>query len=271
MAHSYEELRTAAFDVLSGRTTTRFEPTQYGHFKIGVAKALADRGLQDDRSHAMYPADAALDPQDGETFLELFWDLFRQGIISIGLNDANPEFPWFHVTPRGRRMLAGENPYFVHDVAGYEARIRREIPKIDDVTLIYLKEAVQGFRSGCVLSATVMLGVATEHVFMLLMEAIEKNPAHAATYAATSKERLLLPKINRFRQTLELHFGQLPREIKEDLDTHFLGILSVIRNYRNESGHPSGKIIDREQVYVLMELFPSYARKMQQLVEYFGT
>ena len=107
--------------------------------------------------------------------------MFRQGIITLGLNDSNPEFPWFHLTALGEPVVAGEDAYFVHDVSGYEKRIVKEIPKIDSVTLLYLKEALQTFRAGCVLSATVMLAVATEHTFLLLIEAIERNTTHQAT------------------------------------------------------------------------------------------
>ena len=48
------------------------------------------------------------------------------------------------------------------------------------VTPTYLQEAMQAFRTGCILSATVMRGVATEHTFLLLMKTIENSPAHAA-------------------------------------------------------------------------------------------
>ncbi|MFL6597469.1 MAG: hypothetical protein ACJ8KF_05835, partial [Chthoniobacterales bacterium] len=33
-----------------------------------------------------------------------------------------------------------------------------------------------------------------------------------------------------------------------------------------QSGHPSGKIIDREQAYILLQLFPRYCKKMYQLI-----
>ncbi len=58
------------------------------------------------------------------------------------------------------RIIANQDTYFFHDVSTYEQLIRKEIPSIDDVTLLYLKEAMQAFRVGCLLSATVMLGVA---------------------------------------------------------------------------------------------------------------
>jgi hypothetical protein len=45
------------------------------------------------------------------------------------------------------------------------------------------------------------------------------------------------------------------------MPSRFGAILAVIRNFRNESGHPSGKIIEREQAYVLL----SYCKKVYQL------
>ena len=60
-----------------------------------------------------------------------------------------------------------------------------------------------------------------------------------------------------------------PAEIREDLDTHFAGILSVIRTFRNDSGHPSGKILEREQTYVLLQMFVPYCKKLYQLMDFF--
>jgi hypothetical protein len=108
-----------------------------------------------------------------------------------------------------------------------------------------------------------------EHTVLLLTEVVDKNNAHRAAFAPVAKERTILPKVNRFKQILDRQTGLPPAAIKEDLDTHFTGILSLIRNFRNESGHPSGKIIDREQAFVLLELLPAYAKKMHQLMDFF--
>jgi hypothetical protein len=271
MPHSYEELRTAACDVLSGRVPATYDSDQYGHLAINVAKALLERESQPHRPYyADHPGEALLESEDADTFLEVFWDLFRQGVITLGLNDSNREFPFFRLTALGKRIVEGEDAYFVHDVSGYEMRIAKEIPKIDGVTLLYLKEALQSFRSGCILSATVMLGVAAEHTFLLLIETIDRSTIHQPAFASVAKERTILQKVNKFRHILEQHAKALPPEIKEDLDTHFSGILSIIRNFRNQSGHPSGKIIDREQAYVLLELFPHYCKKMYQLMDHYA-
>ena len=127
---------------------------------------------------------------------------------------------------------------------------------------------MQAFRSGCILSATVMLGVATEHTFELLLDAIKASTTHSVPFKKVFDERTILARINKFKHLLDQQVKSLPPEIKEDMDTNFLGILSLIRNFRNESGHPTGKIVDREQTYVLLNLFIPYGKKMYQMKEY---
>jgi hypothetical protein len=262
MPHSYEEIRSVALDIISGREQLRDKATNYGNLKHSIAKVFARReGHQSEL--------VRLDNQDSEIFLEVFWDLFRQGIITLGLNDLNPQFPHFRATKLASQIGIDQSAYFFHDVSSYERVIRSEIPTINDVTLLYLKEAMQAFFSGCILSSTVMLGVAAEHTFQLMLEIIENNSKYQKIYASVFKERNILPKFNKFRKILEQNIKVLPPEIKEDLDTHFAGIQSVIRTFRNQSGHPTGKIVGREQTFVLLQLFIPYSRKLYQLMDFF--
>ena len=267
MPHSYEEIRAVALDLLSGREKTDYSLNQYENLSVSIGRVFAQREGRVQAGHhgATYP----LDNYDRETFLELFWDLFRQGLISLGINDANRQFPFFHVTRLGKQIADSQSAYFFHDVSSYEAAIKSEVPAINDVTLLYLMEAMQAFRSGCILSASVMLGVATEHTFLLLLEQIEANPKHQPTFASVSQERTILQKVNKFKNVLEQNLKSLSPEVKEDLDTHFAGILSVIRTFRNQSGHPTGKLIDREQAFVLLQLYIPYCKKLYQLMHVF--
>jgi hypothetical protein len=114
-----------------------------------------------------------------------------------------------------------------------------------------------------------MLGVATEHTFLMLLEKIEKNPEYQITYKSIFEQKTILQKANKFKNILDQNLNTLSAEIKEDLDTHFAGILSVIRNFRNQSGRPTGKIIDREQAFVLLQLFIPYSKKLYMLMEHF--
>jgi len=269
MPHSYEEVRAVALDIFSGREQTPpYSPDQYENLALAVGEVFAKREGRVQRGH--FGGTYQLDAQDRETFLELFWDLFRQGIISLGMNDSNREFPFFRVTRLGRQIAASQSVYFIHDVSSYEMAIRREIPEINDVTLLYLKEAMQAFRSGCILSASVMLGVTTEHTFLLLLDRIDASATARAVFASVAKERTILQMFSKFRKLLDQQMNVLAPEIKEDLDTHFAGILSVIRTFRNQSGHPTGKIIEREQAFVLLQLFIPYSKKLYQLMKYYS-
>lgn len=269
MDHSYEEIRAAALDVLSGREKGPYEPSQYEHISINVAEVFAKRehvGVQPHGSRRPY----TLSPTDRELFLEVFWDLFRQGIITIGLNDSNREFPFCRLSRLGQKLVGAQDTYFFHDVSTYTRWLQQEVPAIDPVTLLYVQEALQAFRSGCILSSTVMLGVATEHTFLQVLESCERSATYARRFSPVAKERSILHKVNKFKKILDDCIDLGP-EIREDLDTQFAGIISIIRTFRNQAGHPTGRIIEREQAYVLLQLFIPYCRKMYLLSEHLST
>lgn len=268
MDHSYEEIRDVALDLLSGREKAVYETTQYESLMLSVAAVFT---LRSGASQTWPDRSPQLSILDREKFLEVFWGLFREGVITLGLNDSNRQFPFFRVTEFGQHILEHQQGYFFHDVSSYEKVIRDEVPDVDDVTLLYLKEAMQSFKSGCLLASSVMLGVATEHTFLLLMERIGQNPQHASTYKAVASQRTILQKVNKFKNILDQQRAQLPADVREDLDTNFAGILSVIRTFRNQSGHPTGKVVAREQAYVLLQLFVPYAKKMYQLMAYYSS
>jgi hypothetical protein len=266
--HSYEEIRAAALDVLAGREPSPFELNQYEHLNIAVAHVFARR-----ENPALLHQGGSGDivsRADAHLFQEVFWDLFRQGIITLGFNNANRAFPFFRLSRVGKRIIENQDTYFFHDVDSYTKLLKQQVPSIDPVTLLYAQEALQAFRSGCILSSSVMLGVATEHTFNLLLEAVAQSPTYAKSFASVAKEQAILNRVNRFKTILDHQKNTLPREIKEDLDTHFSGILSIIRTFRNQSGHPTGQIIDRDQAYVLLNLFIPYCRKMYQLMDHLG-
>ena len=261
MSHSYEEIRSAALDVIHAGAAE-----QYQGLVFAVGQVFAEREGRIQPGH--FGATYDLDRHDRELFLEVFWDLFRQGIISLGKDDRNREFPWFRPTRLAQKAFESSGAFLVHDISAYERTIRAELPNLSEVTMLYLQEAMQAFRSGCILSSTVMLGVAAEHEFIRLLETVESGP-HKNAYSSVSKERTILQKITKFRNLLEPNLKTLPSHVREDLDTQFLGIQSLIRNFRNESGHPTGKMVDREQVFVLLQLFIPYCKKLYALTIHF--
>ena len=263
MDHSYEEIRKAAIDILASREGYTRQPMQYEELKIWVTEVLTRREQKTDLSAP------PLSRHDSDIFLEVFWDLFRQGIITLGVDDANRNFPFFRLSGLGNKIIESQDPYFFHDVSSYEKVIKENVSEIDSVTLIYLKEAMQTFLSGCLLSSSVMLGVSIEHSFYKLLEKIEQNRKYGFIFKNVFEQKTVLQKLNKFKNILDQHLNELSSGVKEDLDTNFLGIMAMLRNFRNESGHPSGKIISREQCFVNLNLFIPCCKKVYQLIDFF--
>jgi hypothetical protein len=271
--HSYEEIRAAFLDLLAGREKAEYYTLdQYGHVSKNIAIVLQSRELPADeirkqRERNEYPY---LCRPDDRLLSEVFWNLFLERIITLGAEGGEPIFPWFRLSQYGREILKNPDTHFYHDVASFELLIRREVRKIHETTVVYLKESMQAFRAGCLLSSTVMLGVAAEDTFLRLAEAIKAGGKHPTLSTTIENQRQLLPKVMAYLRVLDSHKGDMTSDLREGLDSTVLGIQELIRTYRNESGHPSGKIIAREQCYVLLNLFVPYARKMYQLIDHYA-
>jgi len=269
MSHSYEEIRDATFKVISEDTGSTSSLEQYNNLKIKVGETLDKYDNIPPKPRTSYPADNALSIEDSEILREVFWDLFRQGIVTLGKDEFNHSFPFFKVTSWGKKAVSENDCYFITDTTLFEKLVRKEIPNIDDISILYLKESFQAFRSGCLISSAVMLGVAAEHIFQLLLDQLESSSRHANKFKNVFKERTILGKINKFKVIITPDKTSFRQDIRESFDTQFLGIQSMIRIYRNESGHPTGKVIDREQAFVNLRLFIPFGKMVHSLMDHY--
>lgn len=269
MSHSYEEIRSATFEVLSGRAGAIHSLDQYWHLKIEVGKVLDKYDNLPPKPASSYPADSAITEADAEILREVFWDLFRQGILTIGKDESNNAFPFFRVTSFGAKAVREGDTYFISDTAVFEQRVRSEIPNVDDISVLYLKESFQAFRSGCLISSAVMLGVAAEHLFQLLLDQLESDPNQSSRFSSVFQQRTILKRIEKFKNIIAADKASFREDTRESFDTQFLGIQSIIRIYRNESGHPTGKVIDREQAFVNLRLFIPFGKMIHYLMNYY--
>jgi argininosuccinate lyase len=53
---------------------------------------------------------------------------------------------------------------------------------------------------------------------------------------------------------------QLPSQLQESIGTELEGIFHEVRRTRNDAGHPTGRIIERDEAYALLKLLPSTQR-----------
>jgi hypothetical protein len=100
-SHTFDELRQAAIEVLRRPSP----PNSYGVLLEAIAAYFAQSEPssrpQTGLPFAQYPTGPMLSRADRDLMLEVFWDLFRCGVIIFGLNDANRGFEWFRVSKHG--------------------------------------------------------------------------------------------------------------------------------------------------------------------------
>jgi len=269
MNHTYDEIRAAAIDILLKREHVTYSPDQYEHLKSGIAEIFQKRLGKNNENSFFYGHNETLSSEDKDIFSEVFWDLFREGIITLGLNDSNKNFPFFRLSSYGKKILESKATYFFHDVSTYTQNIQKEIPEINNTTMLYLQEAMKAFQFGCILSSSVMLGVAAEHIFLQLIEIIDENESFSTTYVSVANQKTIPQKIVEFKNVFEKNLDSFPPKIKDDIDTTFSGIISIISTYKNQSGYPTGKMIDKEQAFILLQLFIPYCKKIYQLINFF--
>jgi hypothetical protein len=197
---------------------------------------------------------------------EIFWDLFRQGVITLGIDDINNGWPWFQLSRFGETALARQNPYRFHDTSSYIIMVKNADPDLSQEAELYLEEACAAFYAGCLLASTVMLGVAAEAEFLKLVDVASNSARYGSSFAHVVGIKFIRPKIVKFQKSLEPHLNALPNDCTEDLDTNLSFIQSVLRIARNEAGHPSGaQPPQREQAYVNLQLFMPFAKQLMKL------
>jgi hypothetical protein len=265
--HTYEEVREAIMDVLMNRVSVGGVPDSFDMLIPKVAAVFALRSAQP--AGTVNPnASPNLHPSDAELAREVFWDLFRQGLITLGKDSQwNTGWPCFRLSRFGAKALKNQSPYRFHDITSYLTIVKQEVPDILDCAVIYLEEAVAAFYADCLLASCMMLGVAAEAEFLRLVDVATKSTTHAATFASIAKQTVIRPKITKFHTALKPLIPTLqPKKDFEDLDSNLTLIQSVLRIARNDAGHPTATTIpEREQVYVYLQLFVPFARQVMRL------
>jgi hypothetical protein len=205
--HSYEEIREIVVDIVIGEEKLTYQADQFLNLVNGVAEVFGRRQPVPGRQ-GYVPRDSRLHPNDAELVRDVFWDLFRQGFITLGLNDSNPNWPFFRMSHFGKQALQNHKPFRFHDTASFIAIAMREVPDISPEAAAYLDEAVSAFYAGCLFASCVMLGVAAEAEFLRLVEVAVSSPRYGQDFAGVSREHFVRAKITKFWSALK---PQLPK------------------------------------------------------------
>ena len=233
-------------------------PSQFAELAERVRRILCERDGRPAPGGPQYGE--RLSHAHAEFVREAFWDLFRSGVINLGMDESNDHYPFFKLSRSGRRMLEEGQPR-VHDAASYVRLVEAASPDVDLLVMTYLAEAATAFYSGCLLACAVMLGVAAEAEFERIVSLAVAHPGHGPAFGAVLKQRMILPRMREFRKQMDMLSPVLPRGVREQLDTTYGGIQNLLRVSRNEAGHPTGAPVDRDFAFAQLVLFIPFARQ----------
>ncbi len=211
-----------------------------------------------------------LDKRDEDRIRECIWSLIIQGIVVPGIstNSSGSNLPWLQVTEWGKGCLEN-GEYASYDTTLFLNRIHSQIPDFDSVATLYLKEALNSFRSRAYLSSAVMTGVASERILVMLRDAgcgaIKEQDRQRKLLEATegqTAKRIYEEVSKRIDPIRE----QLPPDLQDSIGAELGGIFQIIRRTRNDAGHPTGKVIERDEANALLQQFPVYAKSAYALM-----
>ncbi len=261
--HSYEELREVVIAILLSAAengVNRFEKLLQ-RTSLELFKQDAPESEQGRSSCGA----SQLHPQDADLVLEIVWDLFRQGIVTLGLNPANPGWPWLRLSRFGECALQ-QGLYRFHNKAAFMKALRSETIDISPDAAVYLREAVAAFYTDCLLSTCVMLSVAAESEFLRLLAAAKSSKTYGKYFSRIGDGLNIRAKILRFGEAIKPILFALPDTATDELGDALNTMQAIIRTARNESGDPSGAHpLSRDQVYVYLQLFIPFAEQLVRL------
>lgn len=221
-----------------------------------------------------------LDENDLRTVEQIIHEFYLDGILIPGVKlktgmisqSGTLVFPHYHLTEYGEQVVSATE-YQPHDPDGYLARIKSEIPEIDEVIIRYLEESLSCFRKNLLLAAAVMLGSAAEKAILLFVQAYGESISTAEEkrkYENETKSFIISLKWKALWKRLEPLSASLPDSLGEDLGTILERVFDIIRTTRNDAGHPTGKTIERETVHANLLLFPIFSKRVYGLIRHFS-
>lgn len=189
------------------------------------------------------------DVEQGRLFREAFSRLITMGIIVPGDKKGNIHPPWFSITEYGRQCFE-ENTSFPYDPDGFVAPLLKAVPKLDDIALMYLRAGIRCFADHNYLPCVVMVGGALERIILVLIDILDPCiPASLKTsFSKIQKEELIKKKFDGLLKFINDYTTLDKRHVTmERLNSLFPAIVGLIRITRNQTGHPTGREISRDE------------------------
>lgn len=181
-------------------------------------------------------------------------------------------YPFITITEYGKEVFTHDE-WLPYDPDGYIKALKTKVPNIDDVTLIYVGEAIATYHKRQLLSATIMLGVASENLMLLLIEAYlvwlnKIDQTRKTALERKIKDKFIFTQYKWFKLEFQKNVKDIPKNLQSDWETYLDGVFNFIRLNRNSAGHPTGKNLDAKTVYANLQIFADYAKYIFDLIKH---
>jgi hypothetical protein len=119
-----------------------------------------------------------------------------------------------------------------------------------------------------------MLGGASEKAILILIESYMNTISDLAAQDRFGQEyqraQSIFRKYELFDRQFQVVRPRIPRATVENIDSLLRGVFDLIRNSRNDAGHPAGGIpVDQDVLYSHLRLFVPYCARIYALIAWF--
>jgi len=234
-----------------------------------------DRGLgivhRDFLAHAR-AACPQVGPVSKRRIMEAVWALVRTGLAYLDY-DGGSSLHWGLVPTAKGKTAAGSGELNPYDTEAYLKTLRAKAPQVSETVRQYAHQALVTFRNDCFLASAVMLGVASEAAFLEMAAAFAKwlpgNEGDKFRELVASTRRDYVDKFREFRPRFQKYRSQMPGDAGDNLTLD--AIADLLRIYRNDCGHPTGRQVSREDAFANLRMFVSYTERLYRLKTFFET
>ena len=261
-----EELRALLLQFLGSWDFKQNPAFQWNDCLRGVSRLVREQSSTKSDPEWQLPRD------DMVRLKEVVWDLIIGRVLSPGSADSlDSTWPMLSLTDHGHKVVKERHPV-PYDPDGYLARLQQVPGGLGSSVLRYLEEALSTFRTSNNLASAVMLGAASEMLFLEVCGAISKairDEQEAKKFdERTSSKKNMSDRVKAVMDWLSQNRSQLfPAWQERERAALVNKIADLIRDRRNEAGHPQDPpaIRSHEEMYALICLFPDYCIKLYEL------